>query len=457
MSGTHGRLTAMIAAAGLVPTAAAAVVIWRSGLTAELRVGAIVLLTGFAAGMTFFAASRSRYRLRTLSNLIAALREGDYSFRARLHSRSDPFDEVVTEVNLLAESLRRQRVDDLEATALVREVMAEIDVAVFAFDASHRLRQVNDAGENLVGADRAQIGATAAELGLEDCLSGPAARTVHLDVDGAPSKWEMRRGAFRQHGRPNQLLLLSDLSRALRAEELAAWKRMIRVIGHELNNSLAPITSLTDSMARLVRRDPLPDDWQSDVVRGFEVIASRVEALNRFMSDCSRLAQIPEPTLAPVAIGACIHRVAELETHPVDIVEGPDSTIAADQDQIEQVLINLIRNAAEASPDAASAVEVSWSESGRGLEITVRDRGPGIAETDQLFIPFYTTKPEGSGIGLFLCRQIAEAHGGSVAVRNRADGPGCEAILRIPPAPSAADSTTRPRARSIPTGRCESS
>ena len=433
MKGASGRLIAVIAASSLLPTLVAAILIWKSALSPHWRSAAIAALLVLAIGSVAYVASRSRYRLRTLSNLIAALREGDFSFRARRHTRADPFDEVITELNLLAESLRRQRIDDLEATALLREVMAEIDVAVFAFDASNRLLQVNHAGERMLGGERAAVGASASELGLESCLSGPPARTVQLEIDGSNTRWEMRRGAFRQHGRPNQLLVLSDVSRALHAEELAAWKRMTRVIGHELNNSLAPITSLTDSMERLVRRDPLPEDWQSDVVRGFEVIASRVEALNRFMTDCSRLAKIPEPTLAPVDVGACVRRVAELEQrHTITITGGPDTTVQADRDQIEQVLINLIRNAVEANGETGGSVEIGWTESDRRIEITIRDEGSGITDPESLFIPFYTTKPNGSGIGLFLCRQIAEAHGGSVSVRNRDGRPGCEAILKIP-------------------------
>jgi nitrogen fixation/metabolism regulation signal transduction histidine kinase len=433
MSGASGRLIAVIAASSLLPTLVAAILIWKSALSPHWRSAAIAALFVLAVGSVAYVASRSRYRLRTLSNLIAALREGDFSFRARRHTRADPFDEVITEVNLLAESLRRQRVEDLEATALLREVMAEIDVAVFAFDGSDRLLQVNHAGEELLGGERAVVGTSASELGLDSCLSGPPARTVQLEIDGSNTRWEMRRGAFRQYGRPNQLLVLSDVSRALHAEELAAWKRMIRVIGHELNNSLAPITSLTDSMARLVRRDPLPDDWQSDVVRGFGVIASRVEALNRFMTDCSRLAKIPEPTLAPVDIGTCIRRVVELEQRrTIDVAGGPDATVQADRDQIEQVLINLIRNAVEANGEAGGSVEIGWTENERRLEITIRDEGSGITDPESLFIPFYTTKPNGSGIGLFLCRHVAESHGGSLTVRNRNDRSGCEAILKIP-------------------------
>jgi len=429
----HRRFTVAIAASSLAPTLLAAVVVWRSDLSQPARLGWIAAVFVVWAASVISIRSRSSYHLRTISNLLAALREGDYSFRAREHSRSDPFHEVITEVNLLADALRLKRVDDLEATGLVREVMAEIDVAVFAFDASHVLRQVNRAGEELLGRDRAVIGATASELGLEDCLSGEPSRAVQLFIDGSASRWEMRRGAFRQHGRPHQILMLSDLSRALRAEELAAWKRMIRVIGHELNNSLAPITSLTGSMERLVRRDPLPDDWRSDVVRGFEVIASRVEALNRFMTDCSRLAKIPEPTLTPVDVGACVRRVVELEKGgSIRIAGGPDTTVPADADQLEQVLINLVRNAVEASPDDGGPVEIGWTATHTSLEITIRDEGPGLADPESLFIPFYTTKPTGSGIGLFLCRHIAESHGGSVTVTDRPDGPGCEAVLRLP-------------------------
>ncbi len=429
----HRRFTVTIAVSSLVPTLLAAVVLWQSGLSRPVRLGSVAAIFLVWAVSVISIRSRSSYHLRTISNLLAALREGDYSFRAREHSRGDPFHEVITEVNLLADTLRRQRVDDLEATGLVREVMAEIDVAVFVFDASQVLRQVNRAGERLLGSDRSVIGASASELGLEDCLSGPPARTVHLHIDGSDSRWEMRRGAFRRHGRPNQILVLSDVSRALHAEEHAAWKRMIRVIGHELNNSLAPITSLTGSMERLVRRDPLPDDWQSDVLRGFEVIASRVEALNRFMTDCSRLAKIPEPTLAPVDVGACVSRVVELEKgSPVRIAGGPDTTVPADRVQLEQVLINLLRNAVEASGDTGGPVEIDWAENGGWLDITIRDDGPGLADPENLFIPFYTTKPTGSGIGLFLCRHIAETHGGSVVVRDRADRPGCEAVLRLP-------------------------
>jgi len=431
--GVVNRLLIIAGLSALPAVAVSLVLLSRSDLPSVIRLmlGSAVVVVWLGGVLVVHA--RSRYHLRTLSNLLAALREGDYSFRVRDVSRDDPYGEVVAELNSLSESLRRQRVDDLEATALVRTVMGSIDVAVFAFDSSNRLRQVNDAGLRLLGDSGMHLGRDATELGLGECLSGASARTVELDVGGTPGRWELRRGEFRQHGRPHRLVVLSDVSRALRAEELAAWKRIIRVIGHELNNSLAPITSLAGSMGRLTEQDPLPADWRTDLGRGLEVISSRAEALARFMSDCSRLAKMPEPSLAPVDIAACVRRVAELETRlPVRVVDGPAAVVTADEDQIEQLMINLVRNAVEASLNTGGAVEVTWHELDDHVELVVRDEGPGLPDSANLFVPFFSTKPEGSGIGLFLCRQIAEAHGGTVTVDNRDGAPGCEARLRLP-------------------------
>jgi len=431
--GVINRLLIIAALSALPAVAVSVVLLTRSDLPLAVRLtlGATVVVVWFCG--VLLVHSRSRYHLRTLSNLLAALREGDYSFRVRDVSRDDPYGEVVAELNSLSETLRRQRVDDLEATALVRTVMGSIDVAVFAFDSSNRLRQVNAAGLRLLGDPGPHLGRDAVELGLGDCLSGTSARTVELDLGGTPGRWELRRGDFRQHGRPHRLVVLSDVSRALRAEELAAWKRLIRVIGHELNNSLAPITSLADSMSRVIEREPLDRDWRADLGRGLEVISSRAEALTRFMSDCARLAKMPEPSTAPVDVAACVRRVAELETRlPVRVVDGPGAIVTADEDQIEQLLINLIRNAVEASMGTGGAVEITWSVQEDHVEVVVRDEGSGLPDSANLFVPFFSTKPEGSGIGLFLCRQIAEAHAGTLTVANRDDRHGCEARLALP-------------------------
>jgi signal transduction histidine kinase len=243
----------------------------------------------------------------------------------------------------------------------------------------------------------------------------------------------MRRSTFREGGLPHELVVLSDLSQALREEERQAWKRLIRVLRHELGNSLAPIKSMASTLSTLLQREsPLPD-WKDDMKRGLTVIADRSESLSRFLEAYGRLARLPQPRYQPVNVGVCIRKVAALTARlPVEVVSGPELVLQADGDQIEQLLINLIRNATDAALETGGKVRVGWSVNSDDLEVWVDDEGPGLAETANLFVPFFTTKAHGSGIGLVLSRQIAEAHGGSLTLLNRKDVRGCEARLRIP-------------------------
>lgn len=229
------------------------------------------------------------------------------------------------------------------------------------------------------------------------------------------------------------LLVITDLRRALREEELQAWQRLVRVLGHEINNSLAPIKSIAESMEQLLGRNPPPPDWQDDVQSGLRVISGRAEALGRFTRAYATLARLPKPTLRPVEIGAWVRRVVAMETRlPVALAPGPDLIIRADADQLDQLLINLVRNAAEASTDPDRSISVGWKRNGANLEVWVEDEGPGIANPTNLFVPFFTTKPTGAGIGLVLSRQIAEAHGGTLTLENRPNAKGAVARLRLP-------------------------
>jgi nitrogen fixation/metabolism regulation signal transduction histidine kinase len=378
--------------------------------------------------------------LRTLSNLLAALREEDFSFRARGTRGEDALALTMSEVNALADTLREQRLGALEATALLRKVMEEIEVAVFAFDAAHRLQLVNRAGERLLAQPMERLlGRSADELGLERALSARPRQVLELTFPGRPRRFEVTGGTFRQHGIPHRLLVLTDLSRALRDEERQAWQRLIRVLGHELNNSLAPIRSIAGSLEQLLTRDPRPPDWEEDTRRGLGVVAARAESLSRFMEAYGRLARLPAPQVQRVDVEALVRRVAGLEPRvPVRVQAGPHFALEADPVQLEQLLINLLRNAADAAMETGGApVEIAWGAADTGpLEIRVEDRGPGLPETANLFVPFFTTKSGGSGIGLVLCRQIAEAHGGALVLENRTGG-GCRARLTLPRAAEA--------------------
>ncbi len=372
--------------------------------------------------------------LQTLSNLLASLREGDYAVQARGARHGDALGEVLFELNALARHLHVQRLEALEAGMLLRKVMAEVDMAVMAFDADDRLRLLNPAAERLLQAPLEQLrGRRAAELGLAACLEGEPARTLALDLPGGSGRWEMRRGGFREHGLPLQLLLLSDLSRPLREEERRAWQRLLRVIGHEINNSLTPIKSISSSLRQLLALQTPPADWRDDMQSGLDIIASRSAALARFLETYTRLARLPPPQPRPFSVEEWIGRVARLETRlPVQVEPGPPLTLVADPDQMEQLLINLVRNAADAALETGGGVRLRWRQNGGALTLEIDDDGPGLANPANLFVPFFTTKPGGTGAGLVLSRQIAEAHRGTLTLENRAPGPGCRARLRLP-------------------------
>jgi signal transduction histidine kinase len=256
---------------------------------------------------------------------------------------------------------------------------------------------------------------------------------MQMVFPGGVGRWDIRRSTFREGGAQHQLLVLTDLSRTLREEERIAWQRLLRVLGHELNNSLAPIKSVAGSLADLLNRQPRTVDWDDDLRRGLEVISSRADSLARFVDSYSKLARLPQPRFEPLSIGALAHRVASLETRlPVKVVSGPEVIVRGDSVQLEQLLINLVRNAVDASLETSGAVEFCWTQNNGQIELCVSDEGPGLASTANLFVPFFTTKADGSGIGLVLSRQIAEAHGGTLTLENRVNRRGCEARLRLP-------------------------
>jgi PAS domain S-box-containing protein len=373
--------------------------------------------------------------LHTMANLLTALREGDFSVRARGASRDDPLGDLMSEINMLSGVLQEQRLGALEATALLRTVMEEIDVAIFAFDANETLRLVNRAGQELIAQPAERIlGRQAADLDMTDCLTGDDTRVLSRTFAGGTGRWGMRRTRFREGGLPHKLVVIADLSQPLREEELKAWQRLVRVIGHELNNSLAPIKSIAGSLNTMLRRPQRANDWEDDMRGGLEIIEARAEGLNRFMQSYARLAKLPAPVRQPVELGPLLRRIVTLGTRSnVVLTEGPDVTLTIDVAQIEQVIINLVKNAVEAVEETNSGgVRVSWRKAPGQIEIVVEDDGPGIASAQNLFVPFFTTKPSGSGIGLVLCRQIAENHGGALSLENRDGATGCVARLRLP-------------------------
>lgn len=433
----ESRITLLAVLAGLPAVILSIFLLWYGGYAVRTQLTVDLLLIIVWLSIVFNLKERVVRPLQTLSNILAALHEGDYSIRARRATSGDALGDVLLEANELGKTLRTQRLGALEATALLRTVMAEIDVAVFAFDGEQHLRLVNRAGEKLLAQPSARLlGRKGEELGLAACLQlddHDHSHTMQMVFPGGVGRWGVRRGTFREQGVLHQLLVITDLSQTLREEERVAWQRLLRVLGHELNNSLAPIKSVAGSLNDLLARERTPDDLRDDMQHGLKVISSRADSLARFVESYSKLARLPQPKFEWVNVDELVRRVATLETRlPVNIVDSPNLMIRGDSAQLEQLLINLVRNAVDASVETGGKVEISWRPQNTHVELSVKDEGPGVANTANLFVPFFSTKSEGSGIGLVLSRQIAEAHGGTLTLGNRQGRGGAEAVLRLP-------------------------
>jgi two-component system nitrogen regulation sensor histidine kinase NtrY len=411
-------------------TAAVFLLFWDAATTAKLSL-LIVITVGalIGAGMVW---RRQVRPLQSLANILEGLREGDYSMRGRNTNPEDALGEVMIEVNSLSSTLHDQRLEALEAGMLLQKVIADVDIALFAFDSDGRLRLVNRAGAELYGQTRDDLrGRSARELQLADMLVEPSGRIVTHQFPSGTGRWEIRRRSIREAGRPLDLLVITDVSRALREEERQAWRRLVRVMGHELNSSLTPIKSMAATLKKLVSRDPLPSDWRDDADSALAIIHDRADALGRFMGAYARLARLPPPAATDVDLNALIGRAASLYGERVCIGTGPSVTASVDPDQIEQVMINLIKNGIEASPDDGS-ISIDWDVSDENILIRIIDNGIGLASTDNLWVPFFTTKQGGTGLGLVLCREIVENHGGEISLANRDDAHGCIARVSLP-------------------------
>jgi len=411
-------------AAAALPAAVALPLVWFGDFDLKSRITMSLVIVIGGGGFALAVRNKVLRPLQTLANLIAALRERDYSVRGRHPRRDDALGLAVSELAALAEAMREERWRDEEAAAGLARVVEGLDAIVIAVDAAGIIRLANRTAERIIGSDL--VGKSAADLGLAGIVAMTSPGTFEL----GRGIWEVRPSEVRLAGMPHRLVVMTDVQRALRAEERQAWQRLVRVLGHEINNSLGPISSIAETLRTGLAQTERRPDLEDDLARGLEVIERRAAALSRFMQSYARLVRLPPPRSGRVDVDAWIRRTAELAK--VDVVAGPAIAVPGDADQLDQMLINLVRNAAEASAETGGGVRVSWSIAGENVTVVVEDDGPGVADTANLFVPFFTTKPTGSGIGLVLARQIAEAHHGSLVVRNRDEARGAEAVVTLP-------------------------
>ncbi|MHB1544463.1 MAG: sensor histidine kinase [Gammaproteobacteria bacterium] len=415
-----GALTLALIA-GWVPARAAAV-------------GGLVLATAIAILVARWLGQYLERRMRQGASLLQAIREGDYSVHAPLEDRGG-LRELFSEINRLSTELSGARQSGIESDALLGRLLGNIELAVLVFDPSGRLSGLNRAAGSLLGEPISDLrGRSAKTLGLDDWL--PRSGEVFIEsrsFAGGTALWEVRVLKFRRGGRTHTLLVMTDASRALREEERRAWRRLIRVLGHELNNSLGPIASVADTL----RRQVWPEGEGSQRLNeGLDLIERRTRNLTDFLKRYREYARMPPPSFTPVDLAPLVREVAVMEGNSkLRVHEGPDVNIQADRTQLEQALINLVRNALEAAAQLAGSVHISWSEHPEGVIVEIVDDGPGLPQTDNLFVPFFTTKPGGSGIGLLIAREVAENHGGRLELSDREDQKGAIARLHLAKSP----------------------
>jgi two-component system nitrogen regulation sensor histidine kinase NtrY len=420
------------------------VLIWTHSMTFEWQWTLTTVVLVMLIWLPWYLHIRLIEPLRSISNAVLSLKDGDFSINLDQNQHQGILQQTAVGLNQLTEQLYNTRTDAAETHELLKKVLRQIDVAVLTFNSEFLLMGINDRGLQLLRQSRTQvIGQSAEALGLAHCLEGSEGRTEVLDLIAPQGVWQMRRSNFREKGKNHILLTLADLTAVMRQQELSAWQRMMRVLRHEISNSLAPVQSYAQTISWLIEQQPLPDNWLSESREGLEVIVGRTKALTQLMNQHQALTDLPKPQLAQVAMTDLLKKAIKLQTQcPVNL-SGDNEQLATiivevDGEQINQLLLNLLKNAGEAMAEKPGEppIEISWTisqaqDNQSYILLHIDDQGPGLASFDNLFVPFYTTKPNGSGIGLALCRQIAGAHQGFLHLKNRDCG-GCRATLSLP-------------------------
>jgi two-component system, NtrC family, nitrogen regulation sensor histidine kinase NtrY len=399
----------------------------------------LLLLTALLLAVCL-ALARERdpgYQLRTAINLVDALREGDLGIRG-ITAQPGEAAPLIRSINALATHLRSERLALHETLQLLSKVLASLDSAVMTFTAEGRLRFINPAGERLLAGTAAELGAHCSELGLQALLATSGARVQAHAFPGASGRWQITSTAMRSQTQIGHLLVIQPIEQALRAEEARAFQRLLRVLGHEINNSIAPIASVAETLLLLTERPLTTAEQHADLRSGLHLIGHRSAALQRFTASYAQLARLPAPRLAPTDLLHLVNQVAQLFADVELVIEGPRLHVLCDRDQVQQALINLLRNAVEASKlvaasDGSGPIRLRWQRHQQRVRVTIIDGGTGLPLSDNLFVPFFTTKADGSGIGLVLSRQIIEAQHGTLELCERTDGArGAMAVLELP-------------------------
>ena len=429
----QAKLTALLLGVFLLGAAAEAVAARLLRGRVPLLAAAIIVVAALAvaAYLAGVALRPIRRLLRSLAAAVSSYRDGDLSFSMPV-GRADEIGEVLAAHNDLGEALRAQRSDLVQRERLLDTVTENSPIALVLVDGHGRVAFANLAARHLLGAGRSLLGQDFAALLAQspEPLRGAAEAgrdsLFQVEIEGVEETFRLAQRAFELQGRPHRLYLLERVTRELSRQEVAVWKKLIRVVSHELNNSLAPIASLAQSGAQLVQRGDA-----RQLTAAFAGIGERAQHLYEFVSGYATVAKLPAPLPAPVDWRALLADLSQQRRYRI-VEPLPAEPGWFDRSQLEQALINLLQNAEE-SGSAPGDIEVAVTQLRQRQHIEVRDRGSGMSATvmAQALLPFYSTKRSGTGLGLALAREIAEAHGGHIRLANRAGG-GLVVTLELP-------------------------
>ena len=390
----------------------------------------LIVLLPLCAWLAHFAVSPLKKLLRSLEGAVASYRDGDFSISIASRRR-DELGALIQMHNTLGSTLREQRQNLAQRELLLDTVVQNTPVALLLTDSHDNVVYATLAARHLLNEGRNPVGLQLGELlvacpaSLRDAFAHEGDRLFGVELEGEEEIFHLAQRGFRLQGQPHRLHLLRRMTRELSRQEVATWKKVIRTISHELNNSLAPISSLTHSGAELVRRGE-----NERLLAVLATIGERARHLHDFIAGYAKFAKLPAPRPQTIELPEFL---AQLALHArFRIVAAPPARASFDPAQMEHVLLNLVKNAHEAG-SAEDEVEMELQRVGAQLRIEVRDRGSGMNKTvlENALLPFYSTKRSGSGLGLALAREIVEAHGGRVALANREDG-GLRVTLTIP-------------------------
>lgn len=404
--------------------------LWNAELSFYLQsLVSIFLAASIIFSLSYFM-SNIKDQFISLSNLVEALNIGDFSLRGKSEKAQSGHGDLIYQINTLADSLTTARYDFKESQLLLAKVIKQIKVAIIACDENHKITMVNPETESLLGMNESKlIHKKLTDLSLSQLEAVKSNSIENLTLGTRNARWHIYKDGFRDQGTQHTLYILSDMDLLLSQQEQKAWKDLVRVLSHEINNSLAPIISLTSTLDKMITHVDIDAEDKSDMQSGLTIIQDRATRLKRFILGYRELTHLPEPKKQDIDIVVVIEQLVTLLKYPVKLNLPNELKINLDAAQIEQCLINLLKNAFEAGgPDKEIELNVLVSEQ---LIIEILDQGDGIQNTDNLFVPLFTTKQQGTGIGLSLCKQIIQAHKGQLQLTNRKSG-GCRVEIKLP-------------------------